>query len=108
MTTDRRISWEHENSCTLDSGEDVERWQNRLHEVTTLNCSMMVRSLCCVTIEERELLTYDGLTVVDGFLSKFENTVLESSDLMHEVGTMRNTYAMVGYTSRKLSGLVQM
>ena len=38
---------------------------------------MMIKSLCCVKIEARELLTYDGLSVVDEFMSKFENAVPE-------------------------------
>ena len=72
-TADGRISWERESSYTSDSDEEVERWQNQLHEVTTLNCNMMIRSLRRMTTEERELLTYDGLTVVDEFLRKFES-----------------------------------
>ena len=76
-TTDGRISWECESSYTSDSYKEIERWMNRLHEVTTLNCNMMVRSLHYVRMEARELLTYDGLMVMDGFLTKFEIVVLE-------------------------------
>jgi len=45
LTTDGRISWERDNSCTSDLDEEVEQWQNWLHEVTTLNFNMMIRSL---------------------------------------------------------------
>jgi len=38
---------------------------------------MMVRSLNCMTNELRDLPMYDGLTVVDEFLKKFEREVLE-------------------------------
>ena len=72
LTADEIISWEHESSCTSDSDEEIERLQNRLHEVTTLNCNMMIRSLHCMTTEARELPTYDGLSAVDEFLSKFD------------------------------------
>jgi hypothetical protein len=72
-----RISWERESSCTSDSDEEIERWQNRLHEVTTLNCNMMIRSLRCVTTEVRDLPMYDGLSEVDDFLNKFEREVPE-------------------------------
>ena len=75
LTADGRISWERESSYTSNSDEEVERWQNRLHKVTMLNCNMMIRSLRCVTIEARELSTYDGLTMVDEFLSKSESAV---------------------------------
>jgi len=37
-----------------------------------LNCNMIVRSLCCMTIEVRYLPMYDRLTSVGDFLNKFE------------------------------------
>lgn len=40
-----------------DSDEEIEQWKNQLHEVTTLNCNMIVRSLRRVMIEVRELPT---------------------------------------------------
>jgi len=48
-----------------------------LHKVMTLDCNMMVRSLRSMTKKARDLLTYDGLTMVDEFLRKFEITILE-------------------------------
>ena len=77
LTIDGRISWECASSCTLHSDEEVERWHNRLNEVTTMNCNMTIRSLRCVTTHTRDLPTYDGLIVVDEFLSKFESILLE-------------------------------
>jgi len=47
---DGRILWEWESSCTSDSDQEIEQWQNQLHEVTMLNCNIMVRSLHCVTM----------------------------------------------------------
>ena len=60
LTKDRRISWERGSSYTSNPDEEVEKWQNRLHEVTTLNCNMMVRSLHCMTTKARELLIIWG------------------------------------------------
>ena len=71
-TAEGRISWEHESSCTSDSDDEIERWKNQLHEVTTLNCNMMMRSLCCISMEVRDLPMYDGLSEVDDFLNIFE------------------------------------
>jgi len=51
LTADGRISWERENSCTSDLDDEVEHWQKRLHEVMTLICNIMIRSLRCVIIE---------------------------------------------------------
>lgn len=41
-TVNARLSWDHDSSCTLESDEEVEWWQNWLHEATTLNCNRMV------------------------------------------------------------------
>ena len=45
--------------------------------VTMLNCNTVMRSLCRVTTKARDLPMYDGLTVVDEFLNKFESAVPE-------------------------------
>lgn len=76
-TSDGRISWERESPYTLDSDKEIEQSQNWLHEVTTLNCNMMIRSLHCVTMEIRDFPRNDRLTMVDEFLKKFESEVLE-------------------------------
>lgn len=76
-TADGRISWEPNSSCTSNSDEEVEHWQNQLHEVTTLNCNMIIRSLRCMMREARELPTYDVVATVDELLDKFESVVLE-------------------------------
>ena len=61
----------------LDSDEELEHWQNQLHEVSTLRCNMMTKSLHCVSFKVRDLPHYDGLTDVDCFLDAFEREVLE-------------------------------
>jgi hypothetical protein len=71
------IAWDRESSCTSDSDEELEHWQNRLHEVSTLRCNMMTKSLRCVSSEVRNLPYYDGLTDVDKFLDAFEREVPE-------------------------------
>lgn len=76
-TMDGKISWESEISCTLDSDEEIERWRNRLHKITTINCNMMTRSLRCVEIEVRDQPMYDRLSEVDDFLNIFERQVSE-------------------------------
>lgn len=78
-TVDGGITWEREISCTSDFDEEIECWKNQLHEVTTLNCNMMTKSLHCVLTEVRDLPTYDGLNEVDILLDAFERKVLEKS-----------------------------
>jgi len=72
-----RISWERDSSCMSDSDEEIEGWQNCLHEVTTLNYNMMVQSLCRVIIEARELPTNAGATNVEEPIDCCENAILE-------------------------------
>jgi len=74
---DGRISWERESTCTSDLDKEIERWQNWLHKVTTLNCNVMIRSLHCVATEARDLPMYDILTVVYDLLNKIEREVPE-------------------------------
>jgi len=48
LTVDGCITWDCESSCTSYSDEELEHWQNQIHEVTMLSCNMMTRSLHCV------------------------------------------------------------
>lgn len=59
-TEDGRISWECDSSCNLDFDEEIEHWQNWLHEVLMLNFNRKIRSLWYVTTEAKELPTYYG------------------------------------------------
>ena len=74
-TADGRITWDCKSSCTSDSDEELERWKNQLHEVTTLRCNMMTRSLRCVLSDVRNFPIYDGLNEVNIFLDAFEREV---------------------------------
>jgi len=56
----------------LDSDEEIEQWQNRLHEVTTLNFNMVVRSLQRMMNEARELPTDGGAANVEEFVDRYE------------------------------------
>ena len=76
---DERIKWDRDKSCTLDLDEELEHWQNRLHEVSTLHCNMMKKSLWCISTEVRKLLHYDGLNDVNLFLGEFEREVPEEN-----------------------------
>lgn len=77
LIVDGRISWERDSSYTSDLDEEIERWKNQLHEVTMLNCNMMIRSLWCMMTEARELPTYDGVTKVNESLDKFGSAIPE-------------------------------
>ena len=44
-TADSNLSWKCESSCTLDSGEALEKWKNRLHEVSSRKCARITKSV---------------------------------------------------------------
>ena len=69
------IVWDRKSSCTSDLDEELEHWQNRLHEVSMLRCNMMTKSVRCVSYKVRSLPYYDGLTNVDKFLDTVEREV---------------------------------
>ena len=46
-----------------------------MHEVSTLRCNMITKSLHCVSSEVRNMPYYDGLTNVDQFLDEFAREV---------------------------------
>lgn len=76
-TIDGQITQDREKSCTSDSNEELKHWQNRLHEVSTLCCNMMVKSLQWVSTKVRKNFHYDGLNNVNIFLDEFEREVPE-------------------------------
>ena len=73
--TDGRIVWDKDNSCTSDLDEELEHWENQLHEVSMLNCNMITKSLWCVSTKVRKLPHDDGLTDFDLVLDEFEREV---------------------------------
>lgn len=100
---DGRITWEGKSFYTSDSEEEIECSENRLHEVTMLNCNMMTRSLCYVSSKVRHLPIYNGLNEVDVILDAFEREVPEKTTLPSlRLGTLRYTCKMVGYAQRNL------
>ena len=60
LTADGNLSWKCTSSCTSDSGEALENWKNRLHEVYMRRCARVIRSMQWVETKSRELPTYES------------------------------------------------
>jgi len=99
-TTDGQITWDHESSYTSNFDEELEHWKNRLHEVNTLSYNMMTRSLHCVSSEERNLHTYDGLNDVYIFLDAFDREVPEKQRFQALDWALRATPARWWHTHK--------
>ena len=44
-TMDGNLRWRSTSSCTSDSGEALENWKNRLHEVSMRRCARVTQSM---------------------------------------------------------------
>jgi hypothetical protein len=71
-TTDGVLSWRSISSCTSDSEEALENWQQRLHEVSTRKCAQITHALRWIGTEVCDPPRYDGLTDVAYFIREFE------------------------------------
>ena len=74
-TADGNLSWRSTSSCTSDSGEALENWKNRLHEVSIRGCTRINRYVRWVETQSRELPTYEGLPNLVTFLREFEEMI---------------------------------
>ena len=65
---DRNLSWCSVSSCTSDSGDALENWQKRLHDVSMHRCARITRSIRRVGAEASALPTYEGFPTLASFL----------------------------------------
>ena len=69
---------------------------------------MMTKSLYCVRAQDRELPMYDGLTIVDEFMTKFESAARAPTVWCVKMDIARDTCAMVGHPWRNFRILAQL
>ena len=60
-TANEKLSWRSVSSCTSHSGEALENWQNKLHDVSMYRCMRATRVVQRVGAEARALPTYEQL-----------------------------------------------
>lgn len=75
LAMDRRINWDKDKYCQSNSLEELESWQNALHELSMLRCNWLTKPLHSVSTEVRKLPCYDGLGHENIFLDHFERDV---------------------------------
>ena len=56
----------------LDSGEALENWQNRLHEVSMQKCTKISKSVRRVGTQVCDLPAYELFPNLDTFLTEFK------------------------------------
>jgi hypothetical protein len=74
-TTDGNLSWRSESTCSSDSEEALENWQNKMYEVSTRRCARLTREVPWIDTTVSNLPTFDGLNHLEAFLLNFEEIV---------------------------------
>ena len=78
LIADGNLTWWSVSACTSDSGNALENWQNRRHEVSMKIYARITRSVWRVGAEANTLPTYEGFPNLAYFLVEFEEKSIES------------------------------
>jgi hypothetical protein len=92
-TTDGNPSWRSDNTCSLDSEEALENWQNQMYEVSTRRCARLTREVHWIDTTMSNLPTFDGMNPLEKFLSEFETSVPTQQRLLAMDEAMKSTPA---------------
>lgn len=69
---DEELSWRSICSYGTDSEESLERWKNRLHEMSTRRCAHVTKYVRWIGAQLRELPSYDVTRLLSEFVAKTE------------------------------------
>jgi hypothetical protein len=92
-TTDGVLIWRSINSNMSYSDTGVEKWQQRLHEVSTRRCARVTSTVRWVGTEVRQFPTFTEEDNLEKFLTYFESKVLDSQRLLVLDISLRDTPA---------------
>ena len=70
--------WESGSSCMTDSEDDLESWQNRLHEPHGCSHARTTKSLRWLNSQPNPFPIFDGLTDPDPFIAQVSGLIPES------------------------------
>jgi len=77
LASDGKMSWRSTSSCDSDSDQDLENWQNRLHEVLMRRCAYMTKSLRWIGFEVCEPPSFNGTNDLDSFVYMYQMKIPE-------------------------------
>ena len=77
-TVDGNLSWRNVISFMSNSGEALENWQNKMHEVSLCRCVIITKFVQRVGAKASALPMYEGFPNIASFLQEFEENVTES------------------------------
>jgi hypothetical protein len=70
------LSWQSITSCATDLDTRLEKWQERLHEVSTKRCARIDWAIRWVGTKIREPPSFHGINDLETFLTQYEYKVL--------------------------------
>jgi uncharacterized protein (DUF1697 family) len=72
---DGNLSWRSDSACSSDLEEALENWKNKMYEVSTRRCAILTRDVRWIDTTVSNFPTFDGMNLLETFLSKFEASV---------------------------------
>jgi hypothetical protein len=90
---DGNLSWRSENTCSLDSEEALENWQNKMYEVSTRRFSILTQEVHWIDTTVSNLPTFDSLNHLEEFLVNFEEIVPTKKILLAMDKALKSTPA---------------
>jgi hypothetical protein len=69
---DGNLSWRSESTCSSDSEEALENWQNKMYEFFMWRCARLTREVRWIGTEVSNFPTFDGLNYLETFLLEIE------------------------------------
>lgn len=81
LTFDGKLRWRSTSSCDSHLYQNLESWQNRLHEVSVRRCTYMMKSMQWIGSEVSEPPSFDAINDLDSFVYKYQMKILEKDRL---------------------------
>ena len=98
---DGTLSWRYARSCTSDSDESLENWQNQMHEILGRCCAHLTKSLPWIGSEVSQVPIFSVLSLVKEILNAYDVHVPSSQRLQALDVALRATPARWWATHRK-------
>jgi hypothetical protein len=73
--TDGNLIWKSDSACSSYLEEALEKWKNKMYEVSTRRCARLTREVRWIGTTVSNLPTFDGLNPLETFLLDFEESV---------------------------------
>jgi hypothetical protein len=85
------LSWQSDNACSSDLEEALEKWKNKMYEVSNRRCARLTREVHWISTTLSNLPTFDGLNHLEAFLLDFKEIVPTQQILLEMDEALKET-----------------